>query len=112
MKIKVVNCIDFANAILKNEKKLKGEPRVYYSLSKFKKKGSYDILTDISEHVTLVQLMNYLVNFNHYISVVGYWIFESNYERELVLNRELLDIIFPRLLERNKLLGLKQCFMM
>ena len=40
---------------------------------------SYDILTDISEHVTLFQLMDPLGNVNHVISVVGYWIFDSNY---------------------------------
>ena len=50
--------------------------------------GSYDILTYISEHVNLVQLMYYLGNVNHAISVVEYWIFESNYEKALVLNRE------------------------
>ena len=55
--------------------------------------GSYDILTDISEHVTIVKLMDSLGNENNDISVVGYWIFESNYEKALVLNRELLDII-------------------
>ena len=49
--------------------------------------GSYDIMKDISEHVTLLQLMDYLGNVNHSISVVGYCIFELNYERELVLNR-------------------------
>ena len=63
------NRIDFANAILKNKKKLKGETRVYHSLS-------YDILTNISENVTLVQLMDYLINANHAISIVGYWIFD------------------------------------
>ena len=55
--------------------------------------GSYNILTDISEHFSLVQLMGYLGNLNHAISVAGYWIFESNYERALVLNREPLDMI-------------------
>ena len=54
------NRIDFENVILKNEKTIKGKPRVYYSLRKYKKKGSYDILTDISEHVTLVKLMDSL----------------------------------------------------
>ena len=68
------------------QKKLKGEPRVYYSLRKYKNKGSYDIMIDISENVTLLQLMDYLVNVNHYISVVGYWIFNSNYEGALVRN--------------------------
>ena len=49
--------------------------------------GSYDILTYISEHVTLVKLMDYLGNLNNDISVVGYCIFDSNYEKALVLNR-------------------------
>ena len=53
LKIKVGNHIDFANSILKNEKTLKGKPKVYYSLSKYKKEVSYDIIKDISEHVTL-----------------------------------------------------------
>ena len=72
---------------------MKGEPRVYHSRSKYKKKGSYDILRYISEHVTLVQLMDYLGNVNHAISVVGYWIFESNNKKSLVINRESLDMI-------------------
>ena len=54
LKSEVGNRIYFANAILKNEIKLKGRPRVYYSLRKYKKKESYDIMTDISENVTLV----------------------------------------------------------
>ena len=55
--------------------------------------GSYDILIDISEHVTQVQLMDYLGNVNHAISVVGWWIFHSNYERALLINRASLDMI-------------------
>ena len=46
---------------------------------KYKNIGFYDIMTEISEHVTLVQLMHSLGNVNHAISVIGYWIFESNY---------------------------------
>ena len=87
------NRIDVANAILKNEKILKGEPIVYYILRKYKKKGYSDIRKDISEHVTLVQLMDSLGNVNHAISVVGYCIFDSNYKKALVLNRESLDRI-------------------
>ena len=37
--------------------------------------------------------MDSLGNLNHSISVGGYWIFESNYEKSLVLNRAALDII-------------------
>ena len=50
-------------------------------------------MEDISENVTLVQLMDSLENVNHAISVVGYWIFDSNYEKSLVLNRASLDMI-------------------
>ena len=87
------NNIDFANDILKNEKKIKGKPIVYYSPRKYKNTGSYDILIDICEHVTLVQLMDYLGNMNNDISVVGYWIFYLNYEKTLLLNIEYLDMI-------------------
>ena len=55
--------------------------------------GSYDILIDISENVTLVQFIYYLGNMNRAISVVGYWIFDTNYEKSLVLNRELLVML-------------------
>ena len=87
------NRIDSANAILKNENKMKGRPKVHYSLVKYKKKGYYGIMKDISEPVTLVQLMDSLGNFNHAISVVGYWIFGANYKKALVLNRESVDMI-------------------
>ena len=59
---------------------------MYYSLIKYKKKVYYDILKDISEDFTLVQLMDSLGNLNDAISVVGYWIFDSNYKKALVLN--------------------------
>ena len=88
MKSNVGNRIDFANTILKNENRIKGKPKVHYILRKYKKKSSYNILTDISEHVNLVQLMDSLGNVNHTIHVVGYWIFDSNYKRALVLNIE------------------------
>ena len=72
----MVNRIDFSNDILKNEIIIKGEPTLYYSLMKYKQTAYYDILKDISENVTLVQLMDSLGNINHAISVVGYWIYD------------------------------------
>ena len=88
------NCINFENAILKRTKKrIKGKPRVYYILKKYKKKDSYDILIDINENFTLVQLMDYSGNVNRAISVVGYWVFDSNHKITLVINREFLDMI-------------------
>ena len=74
-------------------KLIKGEPKVHYILKKYKKKGSYDILIDMSENFTLVQLIDYLGNVNHAISVVGYWILDSKYKRAFALNIELLDMI-------------------
>ena len=57
-------------------------------------KGSFNILNDIIKHFTLVQLINYIGNANHAISVFGYWIFDSNYGKTLLLNRESLDMVF------------------
>ena len=85
---KVGNNIYFANDILKNQKRVKGEHNLYYSMKMYKKMGSFNIFNNISEHLTLIKLMDSIGNANHAISVVGYWIFESNYEKELVLNRE------------------------
>ena len=50
-------------------------------------------MEDISEHDTLFQLMYSLGNANHAISVVEYWIFDSNYQKALFLNRASLDMI-------------------
>ena len=47
-------------------------------------------LEDISANVTLVQLIDSLGNVNNAISVVGNWIFDSNYEIALFLNRSSL----------------------
>ena len=93
MKSEVGNHIDFANDIMLNHKRNKGEARMHYKLIKYKKMGDYKILEDISENVTLVQLMDSIGNVNHAISVVGNWIFGSNYEIALVLNRASLDMI-------------------
>ena len=66
---------------------------MHYNMIKYKKKDPYKILEDISGNVALFQLMDSLGNVNHTISVVGYWIFESNYEKLLVLNTASLDMI-------------------
>ena len=71
----MVNCIDSVNAIVKNNFFKKANQECIIAWGN-KKMGSFDILIDISEHVTLVQLMDYLGNTNHSISVLGYWIFD------------------------------------
>ena len=53
--------------------------------------------------------MDSLGNVNHAISVVGSWIFESNYERALVLNKASLDMIFaPSVGEKQASIYLKK----
>ena len=73
--------------------------------------GSFDILTDISENVTLVQLIYYLGNVNHAISVVRYWIFDSNYERALLINRESLDMICAPSVGEKQVAGFETVFL-
>ena len=38
--------------------------------------------------------MDSLVNVNHAISVVGYWIFDPNYKKLLFLDRASLNMIY------------------
>ena len=70
-----------------------GENHLSYNMKKWKNKGGFDILNDISENVTLVQLMDTQVNVNHSISILGFWIFDFKYEKSFLLTRESLDLI-------------------
>ena len=79
--------IHFSNHIIKNRRKIKCEKTLQYNLKIWKKNNYFDILNDISEDVTLVQLMDSLGNVNHAISVVGYWISDSNYEKDLFFHK-------------------------
>ena len=59
-----------------------------------KKQGSFDILHDISENFTLVQLMESVCNVNNAVSIVGYGIFDSNHQTEFSLTLYSINIIF------------------
>ena len=54
----VGNHIHFANEIMLNNRRNKGEARVHYQLIKYRLMGEYKISEDISANVTLVKLMN------------------------------------------------------
>ena len=43
------------------------------------------LLNDISDHLTLVELIDTAGNVNHTVSITGYWIYDSNYKRPLSL---------------------------
>ena len=96
MTLQTKNCkngIHFANSIMKNRIKIKIEQKLRYNLTIWKLNDAFDILNEISENVTLVQLIESLGNMNHAISIVGYWIFYSNYKKALCLTQESLDVI-------------------
>ena len=79
---------------MKNQRIVKVEQELYYNTKKYKQKHYFYIFNDISDPVTLEQLLDSLVIVNHDIAVFGYWIFDSQNEKELVINRESLDNIF------------------
>ena len=54
-----------------NRRKNKGEHNLRYNLKVWHKRGAFGILKNISEYVTLVQLINSLENVNNAISIVG-----------------------------------------
>ena len=72
---------------MKNRGKIKGEQNLQYNLKIWKNNDDFGILNNIGEDVSLVQLMGSLVNVNHAISAVGYWIFYSKYEIALCLTQ-------------------------
>ena len=73
---------------MSNKRKRKGEQNLRYNLTIWNRNDAFDILNDISENVTLVQLMVSLGNVNRAFSIVGHWIFDSNYKKVLCLTQE------------------------
>ena len=84
----------FLHDIMKNKLRHKCEQHLRYNLKKWRSKVAFNILNEISENVTLMQLMETLGNLNRDISIVGYWIFHSNYKQSLCLTIESLDIMY------------------
>ena len=72
------NIIHLSNAIITNRRKIKGEQNLRYNLTIWKKNYAFDILNDISDMFTLVQLMDSLGNVNNSIIIVGHWVLDSN----------------------------------
>ena len=76
-----------------NRRKIKGEHNLRYNMKVWQKNDAFDILKNVIEYVTLVQLMDSLGNLNHAISIVGNRIVDSNYNKSLCLTHESLDLI-------------------
>ena len=81
------NRVHFANDIMTNKMQLKGGQHIRYNLNIWKKNCAFNILNDIIENVTLVQLMGTLGNVDSAISIICSWIFDSNYEKSLCLKK-------------------------
>ena len=64
--------ISFANNIMVGKEINKGEKRRHYNIKKRKKRGSFDILDYISEHVALVQLMYEVGNVSYAVSITEF----------------------------------------
>ena len=54
------NIINFANYIMTDRMHIKGEQRLIYNMKICRKKDSFDVTKNMSEYVTLVQLMDSL----------------------------------------------------
>ena len=67
------NIIHFANAIMSNRRKINGEQNLRYNLTIWSENDAFDIINDIGEMFTLVQLMELLGNVNCAIFIVGHW---------------------------------------
>ena len=63
---------------MSNRRKIKGEQNLRYNLTIWRVNDAFDILNDISEHFTLVQLIDSLGNVNNDIIIVEHWISNSN----------------------------------
>ena len=79
-----MNRIDFANTIMSSKIKIKGEQNLRYNLTIWSKNDAFDILNDISENFTLVNLMDSPGTLNCAIIIVGHWIFSSYYNNHFV----------------------------
>ena len=50
-----------------------------------RKKGILDAISDIIDHVALLQSIYSIENVNNYVSIFVKWIFDSNYKKALLL---------------------------
>ena len=71
--------------MLDKEKKIVNQ-RLRLNIIQWKNQGIFYSLNYISDHVTLFQLIDSIVNVNHAVSIVGKWVFDSNFNKYLPLS--------------------------
>ena len=67
----IPNRIKFANSTMLEKERNFGEKRLHYKLKTWKIMGTFDIMNNISEYISLVQVIDSFDNANHSVSVVG-----------------------------------------
>ena len=74
--------IIFYNKILLYQAQKKAEKCFSYNIKQWKITGTFYIINDISEYLTLIQFIFMVVNVNHTVIITRNWIFDSKYDRE------------------------------
>ena len=62
----------------------KGEKSIWYKLEHCKMSGKFETINDISDNVTLFQLIYMIGNVNHAVSISGTWMYNSNNENNIL----------------------------
>ena len=83
--------IDYARCLMANQVKIPGGQKCCYQSMPYKPGKTYDILNDISQFPTLVQLMDLRGNMQHCVTVAGKWIFNSNFPKAIPLTAKSLN---------------------
>ena len=65
-----------------NRAQNKVDQRLSYNIKQNNIKGNFDMINYISEHVTLVQLMDRIGNMNHSVIIAFNCMFDSNCENK------------------------------
>ena len=77
--------IKFSNQMMKDRVRDNFYQRYFYKIVQLKKTGELYIFNGISDHMTLVQLIDTAGNANHVVSITRFWIYDFNYKRALTL---------------------------
>ena len=70
--------IKFSNKIITDHVRTKSQQRRCYELFQWKTRGEFYIINNISDYITLVQLIKTTGNVNHAVSINVYWIYYSD----------------------------------
>ena len=88
-----VYIVSYSNSIMTDNVRNKFYEHRRYEVKKRKRRNDFDIINDMSEYLTLIQLMDNLGNVSHAVTMSGVWIFITNKKRDTPLIIEYLALI-------------------